>query len=437
LTEQLELILPFRSGGERQTLEVDFDDHQVADEHFRYRYGRTRLGEHVVQRLVHTGGDGEGMRLLQREVSIGRRLYGGLGRRGYPEQLTRLIGHNVDDATPYSLFTDQPGSLAELDDRLPLGPEIWRRIARQLLMAMRCLQYVQIVHRRIRPETVRWDGIRLQLADLTHAVPENRPREAYGVSPWDPPEQLRGEGSADICDDVYSFGMLMVRLMTGADLPDDASVLRQLEWQDVSDRRFLRGTRDPNARQRPTPDELFRRLPPGEDSVNPLLRKNLGAERSARTSFALLRERQREHGGIRPRPRLLLPTPERPEPAPPPTPPPASTPAPDPAPAPSAAAGTPRPRPVVAEPMSRPPGPGERDLAERGSAEYLRPPRATSTGAARPRPSRPVPPAVPIPGKPNAGSSRGPWWVERYRLVLLVLGVVMATGLLIIALGAV
>ena len=297
MSENLDLYVPNELGRGLQRFEFRFEGAQFAGPEFRIRYGRDSQDTPVAQKIAHGGPDA--YRQLQREVRIGRILVQRIGKNEYPIYLSRLIGYNpgreenLSQDAPYSVFTYQRATLADLADELPLQPELLRPVTDGLIIALCYLQAAGVVHRHLRLDTVHWDGTTVQLADFEHAAAEwdDNPG-AVGEVPWDAPEQRAGPAAADTRDDSYAAALLMARLITGQEFTDDEEAREAIARMDLTQQHLLRDAAADYRRDRPTAYELRkrRRLP---DPLNPVLRANRGHESEARARFATLRQRQR------------------------------------------------------------------------------------------------------------------------------------------------
>ncbi len=315
MAEELYLICPNEAGRGLQKFHFTFDGPQSVGPGYRVRPGRDGQKAPVVQKIMLSHRDGADG-ILGREVSIGRTLTRRIGQKEYPTCLSRLIGYNPgvshipgasndqpdDTARPnnmaqlddraYAVFTYQRGTLADLSGDLPLSPDLFWRIADGLIIALCYLQSAQVVHRRIRPETVRWDGEHVQLADFTHAAAEwDSHPGALGEAPWDAPEQLSGAATADCRDDVYAAALLLARLATGQEFADYADARKAIGHLDLGQRTLLGPACAERRRDRPTALELrrLRRLP---DPLNAVQRGHHARESEARARFTRLRAQQ-------------------------------------------------------------------------------------------------------------------------------------------------
>ena len=171
---------------------------------------------------------------LERETGAALAVERAHGAEPYAQVFTRLVGHNLDAAEPYVLY-DVPAAPAEplAHRKGTLGVEQLRSVLAQLILAVRLLEDVGFVHRALTPDTVRWDGRTVRVAELYGAIPAGAPREAFGQAPWAAPEQRKGTGAADPRDDVWSvaqltYYLLAGRLSDGMGPPQDLDGYRQL-----------------------------------------------------------------------------------------------------------------------------------------------------------------------------------------------------------------
>jgi serine/threonine protein kinase len=303
VAEELYLICPNEAGRGLQKFDFTFDGSAFVGPEYRVRQGRDSQQAPVAQKIAHGHGSGGGAH-LEREVSIGRTLARRIGAKQYPACISRLIGYNpgISDMSkmsenqanslPYAVFTYQRGTLADLAGDLPVDPDLFWRIADGLIIALCYLQSAQVVHRRIRLDTVRWDGEHVQLADFTHAVPEwDAHPGAVGEAPWDAPEQRGGAATADCRDDIYAAALLLAWLATGQEFADDAEAREAIRRLDLGQRTLLDAASVERRRDRPSALELRRRrrIP---DPLNAVQRGNLARESEARARFARLRAQQ-------------------------------------------------------------------------------------------------------------------------------------------------
>ncbi|WP_371635360.1 hypothetical protein OG988_09270 [Streptomyces zaomyceticus] len=213
--------------------------------------------------------------LLEREVAASVALERRYGTEKFGAVLTRIVGFDLTAAEPFVLYRPPSGRpLSDWTGRL--GAEAQERITGQLAMAVRLLGDLDLVHRAITPETVRWDGARVRLREPYAALRAGETREPFGAAPWASPEQRAGRGAADPRDDLWSVAALAYYLLSGRPdrgegPPADLAEYRRLAALQHS------GLFSPNASERPHPTELLRLLhvpdPLTGGAVDPLDRR--------------------------------------------------------------------------------------------------------------------------------------------------------------------
>lgn len=220
--------------------------------------------------------------LLENEARMGARLLTRL-RRAYPAELPRLLGYSLDADEPFVLLSDHRGEPVTRHFGSLLIAE-QRALQASLFRAVRILSACGIVHRRIEPATVRWDGTVVQLTDLSHATLAGDRRLRLGEPPYASPAQRSGTGVASTSDDLWSAGMVLYRTVTGreiADLPDLAAAPALQPIHDV-----FSGA-PPSAR------EVLTRLRVQDPMQSIPLEQDLGLE-EGRAAFDRAREARRE-----------------------------------------------------------------------------------------------------------------------------------------------
>lgn len=167
------------------------------------------------------GGRAAGYELLDNEILAGLRLHRAQrsAASGYPLEVSRLIGHDADAARPYALLEPYRGT--------PVGKEAGNLLVSDhhpfqvsLLTGVRWLGAAGIAHRGISPDTVRWDGRRVQITGFAHATVLGAPRTVVGDLPWCAPEQRSGRATGDVTerDDMWAAGRLIFYVLTGEEL---------------------------------------------------------------------------------------------------------------------------------------------------------------------------------------------------------------------------
>ncbi|MCT4352402.1 hypothetical protein M5362_04545 [Streptomyces sp. Je 1-79] len=256
--------------------ELEFSTHLEESIRFAVRYGEDRrppgrpgvlarevtlsAGWPVLQfRLpLSAQADPHAYDMLEREVSTAVALERRYGSEKFGEVFTRVIGFDLTCAEPFVLYRTPAGApLTECAGRLS-GDEQQRVIA-QLALAVRLLSDLELVHRTIAPDTVRWDGTHVRLCEPYAALRVGETREAFGAAPWASPEQRAGRGTADPRDDLWSVGRIGYYLLSGHSdrgegPPEDLGDYRRLAALEHS------GLFAADAAARPAPAELLRLL---------------------------------------------------------------------------------------------------------------------------------------------------------------------------------
>ncbi|MEV8588232.1 hypothetical protein [Streptomyces sp. NPDC051180] len=196
--------------------------------------------------------------LLEREVAAAIAVERRYGQQKFGAVFPRIVGHDLTAAEPFVLYRPPTGRpLSEWAGRL--GAEDQERITGQLAMAGRLLADLDLVHRAVAPDTVRWDGSRVRLCEPYAAQRAGEAREPFGAAPWASPEQRAGRGAADPRDDLWSVAQIAYYLLSGRPDRGDGPPA------DLADYRRLAalaqsGLYSPHAAERPRAADLMRLL---------------------------------------------------------------------------------------------------------------------------------------------------------------------------------
>ncbi|WOI61822.1 hypothetical protein [Streptomyces fradiae] len=215
-------------------------------------------GDRTVVQYRVAPGDRRALAALEREAAAAVALERRYGEMGFREVFTRVVGYDLDAPEPFVLYRPASGEpLAAYGGAL--GVRDQQRVAAQLVLAVRLMSAAGLVHRAIGPDTVRWDGAHVRIAEPYAALRAGEPREAFGAAPWASPEQRGGTGTADPRDDLWSVAQLLYYLVAGrpdrgAGPPADLAAFRGLTAFHDS------GVFAPSAAARPTPVALMRLL---------------------------------------------------------------------------------------------------------------------------------------------------------------------------------
>ncbi|WP_329620713.1 hypothetical protein OG357_09290 [Streptomyces sp. NBC_01255] len=256
--------------------ELEFLTHREEPVRFTVRYGDDRrppgrpgvlarratlgAGWPVLQfRLAASAqADPDAYGLLEREVAAAVALERSYGAEKFGSVFARVVGFDLTAPEPFVLYRPPRGRpLAEWAGRL--GSEEQERIIAQLAFAVRLLEQVELVHRAVTPDTVRWDGTHVRLCEPFAALRAGEAREPFGGAPWASPEQREGLGPADPRDDLWSVAQLGYYLLSGRPPrgegpPGDLADYRRLAALAQS------GLFSPRVADRPRPVELMRLL---------------------------------------------------------------------------------------------------------------------------------------------------------------------------------
>ncbi|MGW4962988.1 hypothetical protein ACWEPL_37710 [Nonomuraea sp. NPDC004186] len=223
----------FTPDGDLVTWEVEAEpDHDP----FERRLTLVVPGTKIVQRRVPRaeGRDRDHLyELLENEARMGARLLTRL-RRAYPVELPRLMGYSLDEEEPFVLLSDHRGEpVTRFAGSLLIAEQ--RALQASLFRAVRILSACDIVHRRIDPGTVRWDGTAVQLTDLSHATLAGSRRLRLGEAPYAAPDQRAGTGRASTADDLWSAGMVIYRTVTAREVADRPDLTAAPALQPIHD----------------------------------------------------------------------------------------------------------------------------------------------------------------------------------------------------------
>ncbi|MGW7005231.1 protein kinase domain-containing protein [Streptomyces sp. NPDC054933] len=302
MIERVELITCGGRSDESSVFEIEFEEGEHTRSGFRERHGVLVHGggEQVVQRLAYTD---QARRELGRAVKTGSGLERRLGRAGYPPELSRVVGYQLDGRVPFLLSTRRGRPLAERAASLPLAAqELWP-VVDGIIAVLARLAELRLVHRDITPGSLLWDGTAVQLGDFGLALNEGELRgAAVGSDPWRPPDQATGLGGADCRDDVYAAGAVIFQLATGEEITAAADMRGRVKLLDSTLSDLLEGVFTDTARERVSGFALRQRrrgsagqTAPGDPWAPPRLVSRAQREHEARDNFRRLRQEQWEH----------------------------------------------------------------------------------------------------------------------------------------------
>jgi hypothetical protein len=175
----------------------------------------------------------------------------------FPDELPELYGYNLDLWEPFVLFVEyrgQPAAGSGLPQVAAVEPY---RAQVALLRALKFAATAGIVHGRVAIETLRWDGVTVQLVDFEHAMRAGESRLNAGPAAGALPEQLTGTGVADVRDDVWGAGLVLRQLTLGTLMTDQSA---DTSTDPPALRHLLSGVFAPSPVQRPHATELLVRL---------------------------------------------------------------------------------------------------------------------------------------------------------------------------------
>lgn len=149
-----------------------------------------------------------------------------LVRRMRTRHVARIHSHGVSDEHAYLVMEFFDGG--DLDQRLAgkaLAPEESLQIFRELMFALGDIHEQGILHRDLKPQNLmfRADGslaiLDFGIAKHIDAIDRTRHGEILGTPRYMSPEQVRGV-ALDLRTDIYSAGVLLYQMLTGAHLFD-------------------------------------------------------------------------------------------------------------------------------------------------------------------------------------------------------------------------
>jgi hypothetical protein len=187
----------------------------------------TADGERLVQKTVRRAAglaDPELYELLDREIRAGARLLRRFSEPGYPAELSRMVGYDIDREEPFVVLAQMPGSpVRSRSGQLLTGDQHAFEVG--LFRALRLIEAAKLVHGGLSADSVWWGAGGVQVAFFEHAVLAGEPRVRNRVSRVCPPQQRSVTGAALARDDVWSAGAVLMEVVTGRDpgsAPDPA-----------------------------------------------------------------------------------------------------------------------------------------------------------------------------------------------------------------------
>ena len=199
------------------------------------------------------------------------------GGRGWPQNVVRLTGHNLDHETPFLIFEYVPDgdlsvhlqSLKAKQQGRDLTHDEVLNLMLQLARAVAHVHAAGLTHRDLKPSNILFDGPTIKIADfgLGAVVPHSGLSTARQRQTTETTQELRGAGSllymsreqkrgavAHQAQDVYSLGVIWYQLLVGdfsAEL--GASWKRPLGQRGVPDDhiKLLESCLDDEAAERP------------------------------------------------------------------------------------------------------------------------------------------------------------------------------------------
>jgi serine/threonine protein kinase len=220
--------------GEREPFEAEVDETQSPPQAGRYLAARwvvladgARLRQH---RPVPGRHRPRGFERLDNEILAGRQLYEITEGRGCPPEVSQFYGDDNDTAgaEPFALFEDYRGApLTEVGDSF--DPSERTEFHASLLRGLCWLAAAGIAHRALNPETVRWDGERVQITDFSLSTVFGVPRTPVpGEEAWvvrDQREATFKGGPVSERDDIWAAGRLIFHVWNGGAPPQSQADL--------------------------------------------------------------------------------------------------------------------------------------------------------------------------------------------------------------------
>ena len=209
--------------------------------------------------------------------------------------LVHSQAHGLVEGNPYIVMEFCPGG-----DILHLHNPDLEKIGKEVLYGLKDLHHCGKVHRDLKPENVliKADGT-AALTDFGISGDRNKrmternimgkPTQIFGTYAYMPPEQVkpkRGEATVLPTTDIFSFGVMMYRLITGAlpfgELQNENDVVQYIRngengnWDrtrlhncNTAFNRLIEGCLEPDYRQRlQTVDNVLARMPAGSRKIS-------------------------------------------------------------------------------------------------------------------------------------------------------------------------
>jgi serine/threonine-protein kinase len=177
-----------------------------------WRAHDTRTGNDVALKVLHASlaGDYEYLQRFQREVEMASRVQS--------PYVVRVLGYGVRDGSPYMAMEYIQGkSLREsIAER---GRHEWsdaKRILRHVVLALDAIHAAGIVHRDVKPANIIVaDGV-AKLADFGVARAFDLTRLTATSTMLGTPAYMAPEGQLDQRSDLYSLGIVLYEMLSGA-----------------------------------------------------------------------------------------------------------------------------------------------------------------------------------------------------------------------------